>query len=98
MSKTACIPFDPAEFIDAEDDVVAYLNAVIEDGDPSLLVNALGVIARVRRVTQKPGTAAAVDLVVVDRALAGAETGTVALGDALAAIKALGVKLQVARY
>ncbi len=96
MSKTACIPFDPAEFIDAEDDVVAYLNAVIEDGDPSLLVNALSVIARVRRVNQKPGTAAAVDLDIVDRALAG--TGPMALGDALAAIKALGVKLQVARY
>lgn len=98
MSKTACIPFDPAEFIDSEDDLVAYLNAVIEDGDPNLLVNALGVIARVRRVTQKAGTAAAVDLAVVDRALAGAETGPVSLGNALAAIKALGVKLQVARY
>ncbi|MES3009648.1 MAG: transcriptional regulator [Pseudomonadota bacterium] len=98
MSKTACIPFDPAEFIDAEDDVVAYLNAVIEDGDPSLLVNALSVIARVRRVNQKPGTAAAVDLDIVDRALAGSGTGPMALGDALAAIKALGVKLQVARY
>ncbi len=98
MSKTACIPFDPAEFIDAEDDVVAYLNAVIEDGDPALLVNALGVVARVRRVNQKPGTAAAVDLELVDRALATAGDGSMPLGQALAAIKALGVKLQVARY
>ena len=96
MSKTACIPFDPVEFIDAEDDVVAYLNAAIDDGDPALLVHALGVIDRVRRISQKPGTAGAVDLAAVDRALGG--PGPVGLGDTLAAIKALGVKLQVARY
>lgn len=96
MSKTARLSYDPTEFIDTEDDVVAYLNAAVDDGDPHLIVHAIRVVARVRRASLKPGTASAVDLDAVEQALA--EPGPIGLAQALVAIKSLGVKLQVARY
>ncbi|MES2424186.1 MAG: transcriptional regulator [Pseudomonadota bacterium] len=96
MSKTACLAYDPTEFIDTEDDVVAYLNAAVDDGDPQLVIHAIKVIARVRKASLKPGAAVSVDLDAVERAVAG--PGPVELANALVAIKALGVKLQVARY
>ena len=96
MSKTIPLAYDPAEFIDTEDDVVAYLNAAVDDGDPQLVVHALKVIARVRKASLKPGAAVAVDLDTAERALG--EPGPIGLANTLVAIKALGVKLQVARY
>ena len=44
--------FDVAEYLETEEDMVAYLEAVLEDGDPSLVVNALGTIARARGMSQ----------------------------------------------
>ncbi len=96
MSKTARLPYDAAEFLDTEDDVVAYLNAAIEDGDAGLVVHALRNVARQRATSLKPGSSIAVDLQAVERALS--EPGPVQLAPVLVAIKALGVKVQVARY
>lgn len=50
-SKTAA-PYDAAEFLETDEDTVAYLNAALEDGDPSLVSAALGDIARARGMTQ----------------------------------------------
>lgn len=44
--------FDAAEFIDSEEDAVAYLNAALEDGDPATISTALGDIARAYGMTQ----------------------------------------------
>ena len=44
--------FDPAEYLATDEDVAAYLNAVLEDNDPTLLAAALGDIARARGMTQ----------------------------------------------
>lgn len=44
--------YDPAEGLQTEEDVRLYLAAVIEDGDPALLVAALGDIARARNMSQ----------------------------------------------
>jgi len=46
-------PFDPADYLDSFDDVVAYLEAVIEEGedDPSMIAQALGAIARSRNLS-----------------------------------------------
>ena len=51
MARTQTKPWDPAEHLTTEDDVVAYLNAALEDGDLPLIVAALGDIARARRMT-----------------------------------------------
>lgn len=44
--------FDVAEYLNSEEDVAAYLTAVLEENDPALLATALGDIARSRGMTQ----------------------------------------------
>jgi probable addiction module antidote protein len=41
-------PWNPAEHIKTEEDVIAYLDAAFEDGDPSIVAAMLGHIARSR--------------------------------------------------
>jgi probable addiction module antidote protein len=43
--------WDSAEHLDSAEAVAAYLEAVIEDGDPGLFAHALGQIARARGMT-----------------------------------------------
>ncbi len=38
--------YDAAEFLESDEDVVAYLNAALEDGDPSLVSAAFGDVTR----------------------------------------------------
>jgi|GEM_PF-1644974 len=40
--------FDIAEHIKTEEDIAAYLNIVLEEGDGAELAHALGVIARTK--------------------------------------------------
>lgn len=40
--------FDPAEHLETEEDIAEFLNASAEMGDPKVLLNALGVVARAR--------------------------------------------------
>ena len=44
--------YDATEFLETDEEIVAYLNAALEDGDPALLSAALGDIARARGMTQ----------------------------------------------
>ena len=44
--------FDAAEYLNSEEDIAAYLTAVIEENDPALLAAALGDIARARGMSQ----------------------------------------------
>ena len=44
--------FDASEYLDSEDDIAAYLTAVLEENDPALLAAALGDIARARGMSQ----------------------------------------------
>ena len=44
--------YDAAEFLETDEEIVAYLNAALEDGDPALVSAALGDIARARGMTQ----------------------------------------------
>jgi probable addiction module antidote protein len=46
------LPYDSAEYLDSEEEIAAYIDAVFEDGDPALLTHALGVIARARGMSQ----------------------------------------------
>lgn len=43
--------FDAAEHLRDEADIAAYLNAVLEENDPSSLAEALGTVARARGMT-----------------------------------------------
>ena len=44
--------FDAAEHLRDPEDIVAYLNAVLEEDDPDALIEALGTIARAQGMTQ----------------------------------------------
>ncbi len=47
--------YDVAEFLESGEDVVAYLNAALEDGDPSLVSAALGDVIRDRGTGKSRG-------------------------------------------
>lgn len=52
MEAKKAAAYDAAEFLDTDEDIVAYLNAALEHGDPSLVSAALGDVARARGMTQ----------------------------------------------
>jgi probable addiction module antidote protein len=52
MVKTITTVWDPAEHLDTEQDMAAYLEAALEEGDPALVAAALGDIARAKGMTQ----------------------------------------------
>ncbi|MDM7921928.1 MAG: putative addiction module antidote protein [Pyrinomonadaceae bacterium] len=52
MSKTKTLPWDPAEYLSSDKEIAAYLEAALEEGEPSLVAAALGDIARARGMTQ----------------------------------------------
>jgi probable addiction module antidote protein len=45
-------PWDPAEHLETREDMAAYLDAALEDGDPALVVASLGDIARAKGMSQ----------------------------------------------
>ncbi len=52
MTKIQTRPWDAAEHLESEDDIAAYLEAALEDGDPTLITAALGDIARAKGMTE----------------------------------------------
>jgi probable addiction module antidote protein len=52
MGKTKTIPWDAAEHLNTEEEIAAYLEAALDEGEPSLVAAALGDIARARGMTQ----------------------------------------------
>ena len=52
MAKTQILPWDVAEHLETEEDMAAYLEAALEEGDPKLVAVALGDIARAKGMAQ----------------------------------------------
>ena len=52
MAKTATTPWDRADHLKTDEDMVAYLETALEEGDPALVAAALGDIARAKGMTQ----------------------------------------------
>ena len=52
MSAKQAARYDATEFLESDADIVAYLNAALEDGDSSLVSAVLGDIARARDMVQ----------------------------------------------
>ncbi|MBZ0329348.1 putative addiction module antidote protein [Halomonas sp. ANAO-440] len=44
--------YDTADYLQSEEDIAAYLEAVMEENDPALLAAALGDVARARNMSQ----------------------------------------------
>ena len=51
MNKVSTYLWDAAEHLETQEDMAAYLEAALEDGDPNLVVAALGDIARSKGMT-----------------------------------------------
>ena len=52
MAKTKTRPWDAVEHLETTEDMAAYLEAALEDGDSRLVAAALGDIARARGMAQ----------------------------------------------
>jgi probable addiction module antidote protein len=52
MTKTVTTPWDPVDHLRTDLDMAAYLEAALEEGDPTLVAAALGDIARAKGMTQ----------------------------------------------
>ena len=52
MSKAKTKPFDPAEYLDDSESIAAYLTDALESEDPAFVVDALGVVARARGMSE----------------------------------------------
>ena len=52
MAKTKTYPWDAADYLETREDMIAYLDAALEDGDAKLIATVLGDIARAKGMTQ----------------------------------------------
>ncbi len=85
------IPFDAAQYLDAEEDQLALLSDAFATGDPAYIANALGIVARARgmsRVAQDAG----VTREALYKALS--SEGDPKLTTLLGVLKALGIRLE----
>lgn len=85
--------WDAADTLETREDIAAYLDAVLEDGDPDLLKAALGDIARARGMTEI-AQAAGLGRANLYKALSPA--GNPEFATVARVLKALGLRLTVA--
>lgn len=52
MAKTKTRPWDVVEHLETEEDMAAYLEAALEEGDPKLVAAAPGDIARAKGMAE----------------------------------------------
>ena len=52
MGKTQTRLYETAEYLKTDEDMAAYLDAALEDGDAALVAAALGDIARAKGIAQ----------------------------------------------
>ena len=48
-------PFDPAQYLDDDKAIAAYMSEALETGDVSFIADALGVVARAKGMAQIAG-------------------------------------------
>lgn len=86
--------FDPATYLESEEDVVAFLDAAMQDGDAAHIARALGVVARSKGMTEIARRTG-----VGRQALYGAlsNEGNPTLETLTAVLAALGLRLSVQR-
>ncbi|MEO5370179.1 MAG: putative addiction module antidote protein [Magnetococcus sp. DMHC-1] len=84
--------YDSAEFLQTEEDMLLYLDACLDEGDPALTAQALGVIARARGMSQLARDTG-ISREGLYRALSA--DGNPEFATVMKVIKALGMKLHV---
>jgi probable addiction module antidote protein len=89
-ASTAPRPRDPAESLESAEDMAAYLEAALEEGDASFVATALGDLARARGMTE---IAEATGLGGESPGKALSPGGSPALETVLAMVRSLGLRL-----
>ena len=84
--------WDPADRLTTPEAIAAYLEAVLEDGDPALIAAALGDVARAKGMTEL-AKSAGVTRDALYKSLT--KDGDPRLSTFLGVTKALGLKLQL---
>ena len=91
--KTKTLPWDSAAYLESDDDIANYLEAVFEDGDPALITHALAVVARTKGMSQV-AQAAGLGRESLYKALS--PDGNPEFATVLKVMRALGLRLKVA--
>ncbi len=91
MHKTNTRRWDAADYLDTEEDMAAYLEAALEEGDATLVAAALGDIARAKGMTQV-ASEAGLGRESLYKALS--PGGNPAFDTVLKVVRALGLKLR----
>jgi probable addiction module antidote protein len=92
-TKLKTIPWDSAAYLKSDDDIVDYLDAVFEDGDPALVAHALGIVARAKGMAKIARTAG-LGRESLYRTLS--SDGNPEFATVLKILRALGLKLKIA--
>ncbi len=92
MSAEKTKPFDPAEYLDNNEAIAAYMTDALETGDPSFVADALGVVARARGMSEV-AREAGVSRESLYRALSA--DGNPEFGTVMRVVRALGLQLSV---
>ena len=90
MAKTKTKRWDAADHLKSDADIIAYLEAALDDGDSGLVAAALGDIARAKGMT-KVARQAGLGRESLYKALSAG--GNPELGTILRVVRALGIKL-----
>mgnify|MGYP002777362982 CR=1 FL=1 len=85
-------PFDPADFLSSEDDIIAYLKVWMEDGTPQEIARAIGDVARSKGMSEI-AKQAGLGRQALYTALS--ENGNPTLETLTAVLKAMGLELTV---
>ncbi len=90
MTKTKTKRWDAADHLESRADIAAYLEAALEDGDPSVVAAALGDIARAKGMSEVARDAGLARESLYKALSAG---GNPEFGTVLRVVRALGLKL-----
>lgn len=52
MSNVTFSRYDAADYLKTDEQIAAYLDVALEDGDPAIITRALGAVARARNMSQ----------------------------------------------
>ncbi len=90
--KTKLRPYDPAHYIETPSDAALHLEAAFENGDPALIAEMLGAVARSKGMAQIAAESG-LSRESLYRALSA--DGNPTLSTLLAVLHSLGLRLQV---
>lgn len=93
MDKVKTRPYDAANYIETEEDAFLFLEAAFEDGDPGVIAEAIGAVARSKGMG-KVAEATGLSRESLYRALSA--NGNPTLSTTLHVLNALGLKLTIA--